>query len=77
MKIADEEKWNLAVHDCSNNTKFARDLNLAAKEGGWFGKSSYGSEFGCVPFEALIPSLENDEIQFDEEEEFDPLDMMF
>ncbi len=32
MKIADEENWDLVVHDCSNNTKFARDLNLSSKE---------------------------------------------
>src|SRR3712207_5921616 len=37
MKIADEEKWDLAVHDCSNHTKFARDLNLSREEGKWFG----------------------------------------
>ena len=28
MKIADDENWDLVVHDCSNGTKFARDLNL-------------------------------------------------
>jgi len=69
MKIADEEKWNLAVHDCSNRTKFARDLNLAAKEGKWFGASSYGTEFSRVPFEAFIPILKDDTIKFIEEEE--------
>ncbi len=40
MKMADEEKWPIVVHDCSNHTKFARDLNLRAHEGGWFGSSS-------------------------------------
>jgi len=69
MKIADEEKWPCAVHDCSNNTKFARDLNLAAKEGKWFGASNYGSEFSRVPFEALIPTLEDETFTFLEEEE--------
>ena len=40
MKQADEEGWDVAVHDCSNRTKFARGLNLKGKEGGWFGASS-------------------------------------
>lgn len=35
MKQADEEGWAPVVHDCSNHTKFARDLNLRAKESGW------------------------------------------
>lgn len=50
MKQADEEGWDVAVHDCSNRTKFARGLNLKGKEGGWFGASSYGSEFSRPPF---------------------------
>ena len=69
MRIASEENWPLAVHDCSNQTKFARDLNLRAKEGGWFGASSYGSEFSQVPFEAFLPVLEDDSFRFLEEEE--------
>ena len=69
MKIADDENWDLAVHDCSNHTKFARDLNLRAKEGGWFGASSYGCEFGATPFEAFLPILEDDSFEFLEEEE--------
>jgi len=69
MRIAAEEAWPLAVHDCSNHTKFARDLNLRAKEGGWFGASSYGSEFSQVPFEAFLPVLEDEEFAFLEEEE--------
>ena len=39
---AERSIGELAVHDCCNRTKFARDLNLRAKEGGWFGASSYG-----------------------------------
>ncbi len=69
MRIATEENWPLAVHDCSNLTKFARDMNLRAKEGGWFGASSYGSEFSQVPFEAFLPVLEDDSFSFIEEEE--------
>jgi pyruvate formate-lyase activating enzyme-like uncharacterized protein len=69
MKMADDEKWPIAVHDCANRTKFARDLNLKAKEGGWFGASDYACEFDTVPFEALIPTLEDEDFQFVEEEE--------
>ena len=68
MKVADAEKWPLAVHDCSNFTKFARDLNLRAKEDGWFGASSYGSEFDRVPYEFFLPVLEDDSFEFLEEE---------
>jgi pyruvate formate-lyase activating enzyme-like uncharacterized protein len=69
MKIASEEGWSAAVHDCCNHTKFARDLNLRAKEGGWFGASSYGCEFGRIPFEAFIPTLCDENFVFAEEEE--------
>ncbi len=69
MRIAAEEQWPVAVHDCSNLTKFARDLNLKAKEGGWFGASSYGSEFSQVPYEAFLPVLEDETFTFLEEEE--------
>lgn len=69
MKMADDEGWPIAVHDCANRTKFARDLNLKAKEGGWFGASDYACEFDTVPFEALIPTLEDEDFAFVEEEE--------
>ena len=49
MKIADEEKWDTVVHDCSNYTKFARGLNQSSKEGKWFGASNYGCEFSEYP----------------------------
>ena len=49
MKQAAVEGWDIAVHDCCNHTKFARDLNLRAKEGGWFGASSYACEFPGIP----------------------------
>lgn len=68
MKVADAEKWDMVVHDCCNHTKFARDLNLRAKEGGWFGASSYGSEFSGIPYEAFIPTLMDDGIVFAQEE---------
>ena len=69
MKIASEEGWDIAVHDCSNRTKFARDLNLKAKEGGWFGASSYACEFDRPPFYAFLPTLMDEEFEFVEEEE--------
>ncbi len=68
MKIASEEHWPLAVHDCCNRTKFARDLNLRAKEGGWFGASSYGCEFSGTPYEAFLATLEDENFEFLEEE---------
>ncbi|MBQ2957339.1 MAG: radical SAM protein [Clostridia bacterium] len=69
MKIAAEEGWDIAVHDCSNRTKFARDLNLKAKEGGWFGASGYACEFGRPPFYAFLPTLMDETLPFVEEEE--------
>lgn len=68
MRAADEEQWPLLVHDCSNRTKFARDLNLRAKEGGWFGQSTYGCEFSRLPFAYFLPVLRDDSFQFIEEE---------
>ncbi|MEG0672307.1 radical SAM protein [Clostridium sp.] len=69
MKIADEENWNLAIHDCSNHTKFARDLNLSSKEGMWFGASNYACEFSRIPFEVFMPILNDENFQFLSEEE--------
>ncbi len=69
MRMAAQENWNLVVHDCSNHTKFARDLNLRAKEGGWFGASSYGCEFDRMPYAAFLPVLQDDSLPFLEEEE--------
>ena len=69
MKIADEEGWGIAVHDCSNHTKFARNLNLSSKEGKWFGASDYVSEFARTPFEAFLPILRDDSFHFLQEEE--------
>ena len=69
MKEASEEGWPLVVHDCSNRTKFARDLNQAKKEGGWFGRTSYGCELPGYPWEAFLPVLEDPDFPFLEEEE--------
>ena len=68
MRIADEEAWPLLVHDCSNRTKFARDLNLKAKEGGWFGQSGYGCEFSRLPYAHFLPVLQDESFSFLREE---------
>ncbi len=69
MKIAAEENWDIAVHDCSNYTKFARSLNLSSKTGMWFGASNYACEFAMIPYEIFLPTLNDDEFEFLEEEE--------
>ncbi len=69
MKSAALKKWPILVHDCSNDTKFARDLNLGAKEGKWFGQSAYGCEFTKMPYYAFIPVLMDPDFKFVEEEE--------
>lgn len=69
MKIACEENWDFVVHDCSNNTKFARGLNLSSKEGKWFGASDYACEFSRIPYEAFLPILSDDSFHFLIEEE--------
>ena len=68
MRLCGEEGWDVAVHDCSNHTKFARDLNLRAKEGGWFGASNYGCEFSTPPYEAFLPTLRDESFHFLAEE---------
>ena len=72
MKSAAEEEWPIVVHDCSNKTKIARDLNLAAREGGWFGRSDYGREVESIPWAVFLPTLEDETLIFAEEEELPP-----
>ena len=72
MGEAVREKWDIVVHDCSNRTKFVRDVNQKAKEGGWFGASSYGSEFDLVPYGLFLPILEDTDFAFLEEDELPP-----
>ncbi len=68
MKQAGDEGWPIVVHDCSNETKFARDLHLRGQEGGWFGASSYGCEFSVIPYDAFLPILRDESFRFLEEE---------
>ena len=68
MKDAAKEEWPIVVHDCSNRTKFARDLNQKAKEGGWFGQTTYGREMAEIPYGAFLPVLEDPDFLFQEEE---------
>lgn len=68
MKVADQENWDLAVHDCSNYTKFARGLNLG-KSDKVFGSSNYGCEFSKIPYEIFYPILNDDKFKFISEEE--------
>lgn len=76
MKIADEEGWNVCVHDCDNMTKFARGLNQTLKEGKWFGANNFGCEFQGIPVEAFLPVLQDDSFEFIEEEPMDYDSMM-
>ena len=69
MKQCVEEKWPIVIHDCCNMTKFARDLNVKVHEGGWFGASAYHSEFDGIPYAAFLPTLEDPDFTFVEEEE--------
>lgn len=68
LRMAAEEGWAAVVHDCCNMTKFARDLNLKAKEGGWFGASTYACEFPRIPYDAFLPVLRDEGFQFLSEE---------
>lgn len=72
MRQCVEEGWGIVLHDCCNMTKFARDLNAKAHEGGWFGASDYHSEFDGIPYAAFLPTLEDEDFRFAEEEPLPP-----
>jgi len=69
MRTAAAEGWPIVVHDCSNETKFFRGLNLRAREGGWFGASDYACEFDRTPYAAFLPILSDEGFAFLQEEE--------
>ena len=72
MQTAAQEQWPVAVHDCSNRTKFVRDMHLRGQECGWFGASTYAMEFDRIPFAAFLPVLEDDAFAFLSEEPLPP-----
>lgn len=74
MKIAADEKWNFVVHDCSNVTKYNRELNYGKNLNLWFGANYYGLEFQRIPYSKLIPILEGDDFNFIDEEKL-PVEM--
>ncbi|MBC2856765.1 radical SAM protein [Cetobacterium sp. 2A] len=71
MKMASEERWNLVVHDCSNHTKFSRELNKNSKQGGIFGSNTYYSEFDRILYHLFLPILKDNEFKFLIEEEIE------
>lgn len=77
MKIADEESWDLVVHDCSNYTKFVRGLNF----GRWLGSSNYACEFSRIPYDVFLSILRDDHFKFLNEEQlpsgYKPGEMVF
>ena len=81
MRMAAEENWPIVVHDCSNRTKFLRNLHMKASESSWFGDSGYQMEFDRIPFEAFLPTLADENFHFLTEEElpegFRPGDIVF
>ena len=56
-------------------------MNLGAKEGKWFGASSYTSEFLEIPYAVFLPVLRDEEFNFLVEEElpsgYNPGEMLF
>ena len=69
MKMASDENWDLVVHDCSNHTKFAREINKNGKQGKQFGFNTYVSEFDRILPHIYLPILKDEEFKFLEEEE--------
>lgn len=67
------EDWNgnygVLLHDCSNYTKYARELNKASKRGDAFGSTTYVSEFDRELPHIFLAVLRDEEFKFLEEEE--------
>lgn len=64
MKMASDEDWDIVVHDCSNYTKFARELNFSNKLNMWYGATSYSCEFETFPYELFLPILRDESFKF-------------
>lgn len=69
MEIAEKENWSMLVHDCSNHTKFARELNRGKNQGLEFGETNYKSEFDRPLLVAFLSTLRDEELEFLEEGE--------
>lgn len=69
MDMASKEKWPLVVHDCSNHTKYCRELNKNSKHNQDFGFHTYYSEFERVLFHLFIPFLKDEKFKFITEED--------
>lgn len=68
MKIAESEKWNIVIHDCSNHTKYCRELNKASKQNQVFGSTTYVSEFDRFLPHLFLSILEDIDFKFIKEE---------
>ena len=71
MKMAEDEKWDLVVHDCSNHTKFAREINKNSKLKMGFGSNTYRSEFDRELFHIFLPILRDENFKFLNEEDLE------
>ncbi|MGL5949990.1 MAG: radical SAM protein, partial [Cetobacterium sp.] len=64
-----EETWPLVVHDCSNHTKYSRELNKNSKQGEPFGATTYVSEFDRFLPHLFLAVLEDENFKFLNEDE--------
>lgn len=64
MKLASDENWDIVVHDCSNHTKYARELNKNSKQGEPFGTTTYISEFEEFDTSMFLPILKDENFNF-------------
>ncbi|MGL5964396.1 MAG: radical SAM protein, partial [Fusobacteriaceae bacterium] len=71
MKMSQDEDWGIVVHDCSNHTKFSREINKNSKLKMGFGANTYRSEFDRVLFHLFIPILKDENFKFLEERELE------
>jgi len=69
MEVAQKENWDMLIHDCSNHTKYARELNKNNKISRPFGAHTYEGEFDRPLVSLFIPILKDSEFKFLEEEE--------
>ncbi len=63
MEVAALEGWDMLIHDCSNHTKYAREINKM-KNSNQFGSHTYTSEFDRPLINAFLPILKDETFQF-------------